>query len=139
MPPLPSTLTTWKLPTVRPISSSSGSTDERSSPSSGQWRISSSYWVWQSGQVRDTKSPQVGGRIVDAPAEAAVKRSKDQPDCGRAGDYLRASRMSTTPSLDLGARSFLCLFSGRGFLSGIDTTAEVATGAGLSTACTVWG
>src|SRR6267143_1193824 len=88
MPPLPSTLTTWKLPTVRPIRSSSGSTDERSSPSSGQWRISSSYWVWHSGQVRDTTSPQVGAPTVDAPAEGAVKRSKDQPECGRAIDLL---------------------------------------------------
>src|SRR5438067_10763796 len=38
---------------LRPISSSSGSTVDRSSPSSGQWRISSSYWFWHSGQVRD--------------------------------------------------------------------------------------
>src|SRR2546421_12155259 len=41
----------------RPISSSSGSTPERSRPSSGQWRISSSYWFWHSGQVRDTVLP----------------------------------------------------------------------------------
>src|SRR5436309_12960795 len=54
MPPLPSGFTTRYDPMLRPISSSSGSTADRSRPSSGQWRISSSYWVWHSGQVRDT-------------------------------------------------------------------------------------